>query len=238
MKLRTKLVALSLLTLLLPWSGWKLLQELEGFLRESQENALLASARTIAGAIPMEYRSRLLFLPEFYVPLRHLQQRPELDGYGDDWPAGGQGQEFVSTDGVLKVHVLAGSREGRLFLLFKVNDVDRADARPSTGAQPATVDTLNLQVRSPRGLFSFTIAPVAPGPLQLQSERGDSGQVEGFWLEVNGGYHVELALPVSAENTDISFLVLDAPATPGNPGRVAGPLSDPNNPPVNPDASI
>ena len=49
MKLRTKLVALSLLTLLLPWSGWKLLQELEGFLREAQQGALLASARTMAG---------------------------------------------------------------------------------------------------------------------------------------------------------------------------------------------
>ena len=48
MKLRTKLVALSLLTLLLPWSGWKLLQELEGFLREAQQGALLASARTMA----------------------------------------------------------------------------------------------------------------------------------------------------------------------------------------------
>ena len=55
MKLRTKLVALSLLTLLLPWSGWKLLQELEQFLRETQQAALLASARTVAGAIPMEF---------------------------------------------------------------------------------------------------------------------------------------------------------------------------------------
>ena len=36
MKLRNKLLALSLLTLLLPWSGWKLLQELEHFLREGQ----------------------------------------------------------------------------------------------------------------------------------------------------------------------------------------------------------
>ena len=54
MKLRTKLVALSLLTLLLPWSSWKLLQELEQFLREAQEQALLASARTLAGALSID----------------------------------------------------------------------------------------------------------------------------------------------------------------------------------------
>ena len=40
MKLRSKLLALALMTLLLPWSAWLLLQELEGFLRESQEQAL------------------------------------------------------------------------------------------------------------------------------------------------------------------------------------------------------
>ena len=41
MKLRSKLIALSALTLLLPWSGWMLLQELESFLRDAQENAML-----------------------------------------------------------------------------------------------------------------------------------------------------------------------------------------------------
>ena len=44
MKLKSKVVALSLLMLLLPWSAWKLLQELERYLRETQETALLAAA--------------------------------------------------------------------------------------------------------------------------------------------------------------------------------------------------
>ena len=47
MKLRNQLLALSLLTLLLPWSGWKLVQELENFLRQAEENALLASGQTL-----------------------------------------------------------------------------------------------------------------------------------------------------------------------------------------------
>ena len=40
MRLRNQLLALSLLTLLLPWSGWKLVQELENFLRQAEEKAL------------------------------------------------------------------------------------------------------------------------------------------------------------------------------------------------------
>ncbi|NIM70242.1 MAG: hypothetical protein GTN86_09215, partial [Xanthomonadales bacterium] len=50
MKLRNQVLTLSLVTLLVPWSGWQLVQELEGFLRAGQEHALLASARTVAQA--------------------------------------------------------------------------------------------------------------------------------------------------------------------------------------------
>jgi hypothetical protein len=73
MKLKSKVVGLSLLTLLLPWSGWKLLQELEGYLRETQEASLLASARVVASALPLEFQTRLLFTPDLYVRQRDLQ---------------------------------------------------------------------------------------------------------------------------------------------------------------------
>lgn len=230
MKLRTKLVALSLLTLLLPWSGWKLLQELEQFLRETQQAALLASARTMATAIPMEFRSRLQFLPELYVPLRSLGRQPALDGYSDDWPDAGQALEFRSEDSELLVRLLAGNQGGRLFILFEVNDTSRSHASPINSATPATADSVTLLARSPRGLFNFTISPEAPGPIQLNSEGGDSGQVEGFWLEQENGYRLELALPVAASNTDISFQVQDFSGTGAAQHRVAGPLTDPGQP--------
>ena len=86
MKLRSKLLALSLLTLLLPWSAWKLLQEVEGFLRESQEHALFAAAQTMVGVIPVGFQTRLLFLPEDYLLLRRLPRAP-LRGTGSARPA-------------------------------------------------------------------------------------------------------------------------------------------------------
>ena len=109
MKLKNQLLALSALTLLLPWSGWKLLQELEHFLREAQESAMLASARTLAGALPLEFQSRLLFAPDLYLPLREFDRPPILDGYADDWPDSEEGLDFQSSDGQLQVSLLAGS---------------------------------------------------------------------------------------------------------------------------------
>ena len=45
MSLRTKLLLLSLLTLILPWAGWQYAQQMETTLRRGQEDALLTTAR-------------------------------------------------------------------------------------------------------------------------------------------------------------------------------------------------
>jgi signal transduction histidine kinase len=221
MNLRTKLAALSLLTLLLPWSAWKLLQELEGFLRDSQQQTLLASARALASAIPMEYSSRLLFLPERYVPVWELQNPPALDGYFDDWPGQGQGREFVTEDEKLSMRLLAGNHGGQLFMVFDVTDLAMDDPAASQPAIGRPRDRIILRTRSPRGMFSFTISPEAPGPLQLSSDREPPGQIEGFWLDRENGYRVELALPSSVRNTDISFEVQSAFSNFGQPGWIS-----------------
>jgi dedicated sortase system histidine kinase len=227
MNLKTKLVALSLLTLLLPWSAWKLLQELESYLRESQEAALLASARTVARALPMEFQTRLLFAPDLRLPLRPFDRQPMLDGYVDDWIDAGQGRRFVSDDGALSVDLLAGSHQGRLYLVFDV--ADRHPLHASPGAE--AVDGITLLLRNPRGLSRFTIAAEAPGPLQLHSEQGDSGQLLGYWRDRENGYRLELSLPAAALNTDISFRVHDAyPDGAVTRVRTAGPMADPDRP--------
>lgn len=213
MKLKTQLVALSLLTLLLPWSGWKLLQELERYLREAQETSLLGAARMAAASIPLEFQTRLLFLPDRYTRLRALPRAPSLDGHADEWPAPEQGLEFRSSDGALAVGVLAGTHGGRLFLLFDVRD-------RSTGAASAESD-ITLLTRNPRGLQRFHVSPGAPGPLQLRSQAGAVGQGEGFWLDTPTGYRLELSLPDGGADTDISFLAVDALGQ-----GMAGPLAE------------
>jgi len=215
MKLKTKLVALSLLTLLLPWSGWKLLQELERYLREAQESALLGAARMAAGALPLEFQTRLLFAPDLATRLRALPRPPSLDGYADDWldggAADGQGLEFRSADGALAAGLLAGAHGGRLFLLLDVRGADRGVG-----------SSVTLLTRNPRGLQRFHIAPGAPGPLQLRSETEAVGQGDGFWLDTPAGFALELSLPAGSADTDVSFRVKDQGGASGAQ-RVAGP---------------
>ena len=51
MSLRTQLLGLGLLTLALPWAGYRYVQELENALRSGLEQSLLASASTMAAAL-------------------------------------------------------------------------------------------------------------------------------------------------------------------------------------------
>jgi signal transduction histidine kinase len=214
MKLKTKVVALSLLTLLLPWSGWKLLQELERYLRETQETALLESARIVAGSMPLEFQTRLLFSPDRYVLLRAMARQPSLDGYADDWPGAEQAQLFRSEEEAAVVRLLAGSHAGRLYLLFEVAVETGDSAARSATAAHVRAAGMTLLIRSPRGLNRFMIRPGAPGPLQLRGEGREASQGEGYWLETPTGYRVELSLPAADENTDISL------AAPGLNGPV------------------
>ena len=202
MTLRNRLLALSLLTLLLPWFGWKLLQELEGFLRESQEIALLSTARTLAGALPFESQSQLLYAPGRYVVLRGLERTPVLDGFDDDWPYAQQGLTASSADGLLHVRFLAGTADGGLFVLFEVTHAATTPQHPVKTPD----ERIELLLRSPRGLWRFDIRSEAPGPLQLFSD-GGGGQAEGYWRDTAEGYRLELALPAVAGNADTGFII-------------------------------
>jgi signal transduction histidine kinase len=213
MTLRNRLLALSLLTLLLPWSGWKLLQELEGFLRQAQENAALSVARTLAGALPIDSQSQLLYAPERYAVLRKLEYAPDLDGFLDDWPDQEQGLEMVSPDNSLRVRLMAGEASGALYLAFAVHD----ESLPSASVANRSRDGIELMLRNPRGLLNFLIRPEAPGPLQLRSDGdgdGGGGQAEGYWLDVHDGYRVELLVPAFARNADLAFTLEEQRASP------------------------
>ena len=122
MRLRNQVLTLSLATLLVPWAGWKLVQELEAFLRAGQESALLATARTVAQALPAAYRDELAPGRANALPVRELPAPPHIDGYPDDWSGAEQGLGFTSSDGVLRLEVLAGMAGGQLYLHFRVVD--------------------------------------------------------------------------------------------------------------------
>ena len=94
MSLRTKLLLLSLLTLILPWAGWQYAQQMETTLRRGQEDALLMTAQVLSRVVASEpellYRVadlRRNFDPargDLFAPL--IVTRPLIDGFADEWP--------------------------------------------------------------------------------------------------------------------------------------------------------
>lgn len=202
MKLRSKLLALSLLTLLLPWSAWKLLQELERFLRENQESTLLSTAETLSGALPLEFQSQLLFLPEHTLPLRDFDRPPVNDGYSDEWPESGDSLLLESADGQLSVQLLAGISGGLVYLFMDVGDATPVRAEPGLATRDS--DAVRLSLRTARGMQSWTIMTSAPGPLRIRATGPERSELEGYWLDTSAdpaqgtreGYRLELALPV------------------------------------------
>ena len=205
MRLRNQLLAFSLLTLLLPWSAWQLVQELENFLREGEENALLASARTISQALPPEFHSELQLSPCRILPLRQLTTEPILDGYMTDWPEVDQNLEFEAPGGVLKLNLLAGRFRSRFFLLLKVTDPGDIQA---TTFNTATDDAgqragVMLYIQSKRGQHAFMISTEAPGPLTVFSQGDTAYRLEAAWMDVATGYQIELSLPADVERISV-----------------------------------
>lgn len=212
MKLRSQLLTLSLATLLVPWFGWKLVQELEQFLRAGQESTLLAAARTVARALPIEYQSELLFGRERVLPLRAMQAQPYLDGYSDDWPEAGQTTVFESADAAFRMELMGALFDRQLYLFADITDPTPVrQTLPGTADIPAAnpSDGLLLFLRSSRGLVSFRIHTAAPGPLNLSSQNEGGGQLEAYWLDVPGGYRIEIALPISSDLVDLSIGAID-----------------------------
>ena len=205
MKLRNQLLALSLLTLLLPWSGWKLVQELENFLREAEENTLLASAQTVARVLPPEYQAELKLARGRILPLRQLATEPVPDGYITDWPETDQSLAFESPGGQLKLDVLAGRYGTHFYLALKVTDP--GDIRATT-FNTSSSDTdqragVMLYVQSNRGQFSYMISTEAPGPLTLISQGGKGTRLDAAWVDDADGYQVELSLPGDVKRISI-----------------------------------
>jgi len=205
MRLRNQLLALSLLTLLLPWSGWKLVQELENFLREAEENTLLESAQMVARVLPAEYQTELELARGQILPLRQFAIAPNLDGFIGDWSQVDQGLVFESDDQKLKLKVLAGRYQGQFYLAMDVTDSAYIRATEfNTGTSDSSQRAgLVLFLQTSRSQHSFMISTEAPGQLVLNAQSGTGLQLEAAWENKADGYRVEVVLPADTERISI-----------------------------------
>ena len=210
MTLRTQMLTLSLATLLVPWFGWMLVQELEGYLRANQATALQDTARVLAGSLPDRHRAGL-YGRQRVLPLRAFDARPAVDGYAAEWPEAGTAQRFQAPGGAPALELLGGRFRGQDYLFLRVTDrTPRRERPPAEDRAPGPADGVVLVLRSGRGLHRFRLQTAAPGPLLINSQTPGGGQIEGHWLDTGTGYQLELALPPGGGAVDLAIGVEDA----------------------------
>jgi two-component system sensor histidine kinase ChvG len=237
--IRFQLLLVALATLVLPWAGCQYARELETALRVAQENALLASADTIARALSAE-PARVFPNPDdeafnaaqgdLYVFPLHSE--PLLDGYRDDWDVPADLQPLPSSSG-MTARLQAGMTDRYLFLYL---EVDSAHFTPEPGnVHPGTdrFDRVDLNLARADGTpAAYFFATNAPGLIAAQSlvtsvveapRTVSEPRIQAFWLQNSQGYHLEARLPLSMIGPR-----LWVQATDGSSGATAGLIaSDP-----------
>jgi len=211
--IRSQLVLVALTTLVLPWAGCQYARELEGAMRSAQENALIASAGTIANALSAApervFRNIADAHPfnaaegDIYVfPLR---RQPLLDGYREDWNVAPELQ-MLPGDREHPARWMAGFTDQYLFLYVTVTD--RHFEPEPNDLHPAgdRFDHIDVAFETPDGaLAGVFFATNAPGLILAQRlVTGDDGalradpepRIQAYWLQTSSGYTLEARLPL------------------------------------------
>lgn len=224
MALRFKLLFVALATLALPWVGWQFVAQTERLLRGGQEQALLASADTLAralGALGAELPASgvVLYVHRAATPIR-------IDGYADDWTdllPDAQALGPAGDEGKLRVVLAADARW--IYLLALARDATRARA-DATDPAVARADHLELNLQRGSERRRYRLASAAPGSFEAVADRTavDAAElpdrIAGEWQEDGSGYRVELRLPRALAPDRLGIEIHDAQAPVAPAGEV------------------
>jgi dedicated sortase system histidine kinase len=213
--LRLQLLAVGLLTLILPWIGLRYVQEMEAALRAGLEESLIARAATVAAALeeqdtvfcePASCGQR----PGATIYAAPLRAEPDLDGVRDDvWGA------IAPTPVGPEHRVLAGTFGRFAYLFLTVADGELIYQRGPL-AMPYG-DRVVLAAEPAEGPRWWLLNTAAPGQFRSQETSPDrfepsevyDARVIGAWAETAGGYALEVRVPVSLIGDTLSIGVID-----------------------------
>jgi len=224
MSLRAQLLCFGLLTLVLPWAGYRFVQEMEAALRTGFERSLLASAGTVAAALddqaalierpPGAFR-RTPRAETLYAAA--LGGEPRVDGVRDDWTS--RADAAFTLDGGHRLWL--GVHDRYAYLFFEASD-NTIVYESSPGESPYG-DRLLLAVE-PEGARpeTFLLGTRAPGAFRarrtippLFAPSADyEDRIQSTWQETPGGFAVEVRLPLGLVGHALGVAFIDVDPSP------------------------
>jgi len=217
--LRVQLLLFGLLTLVLPWTALRYVQEMEAALRGGLEQSLIASASTVAAAL--EEQSAPLCAPApcadddapgqgTTIYAAPLAEEPRLDGLRDDWSIADDAGVALTN-----ARVLAGVHGRFAYLFVAVRDADVVYRRQLL--QPPYGDRIVLATEPAPGTVRWLLlATSAPGTFRAQETQPErfepsdnyDDRVVGAWQATAGGYEVEVRIPLALVGGRLSVGVI------------------------------
>lgn len=236
--IRFKLVFLSSFLLVIPWLGYQYILEMETYLSRGQEQAVLGTAQALATALnerPELFdegiygpatNSEDLYVYPIFSPLSlddgTLVDWREYQQYEVDYDA----LDTLSTplapvrilgnEDSLKFKSMVGEHNGSLYAYFKVKD-DNLVYRSQTSLSVHRSDFIQISMLSKQGnqINRYVIAPHEPEflyPFRVQSDYSNpvhEDRISGQWYETEGGYEVELQIPMDMLGDKLGFAIFD-----------------------------
>ncbi|GIX38170.1 MAG: proteobacterial dedicated sortase system histidine kinase [Silanimonas sp.] len=218
MTLRRQLLLLALSALVLPWAAWRALVQMEGLLRQGQQQALEATAEAVARSLAL--RPALLPPAAPAVPLHALAQAPRLDARNEDW---GEVAWPLATDpAVPGLGFALGQYNERLWLLAQVRDETPARGESHWPADLA-IDALLAELETSQGLLVLRLAARAEGLFSVAGADGSALplRVEATWRETAEGYAVEAVLPQGVRLHGLRLVQVDGDGQGGKTERAS-----------------
>ena len=235
LSIRAKMLLISCVLLAIPWIGFHYTVEIEGILRENQEQAVLNTARAIATAL--NDRPSLFQAPaitpaaerSFSIVAYRLQRPIELDGRMDDWFAQGVELRALGREHVLERaedidvapitlwHAI-GVYDNDIYGAFEVLD-ERVLYVDAEHPRAESADHVRIGIQTPWGeLRRYIVAARGPGPVTAIQVPIDASapapstaepRIQGYWRETVSGFNLELRLPRALVGPRLGFAFAD-----------------------------
>ncbi|ARU54464.1 signal transduction histidine kinase [Oleiphilus messinensis] len=234
MRLKYQLILISLVTLILPWSAYQFIHQLEAELRFKQQSMLqhnaTITARFLAQTTIFDGTAQGKDGASVYAFA--LPQPVFLDGYFDDWLALGVDtreikSDFLPTNDTFQVSYLLGFYQDRLYAYINVTDPDIHRHNPNPGQHNSTTDNIQFEYRDHNGVHRRgTLFATSPGLINSTTQGQDIPvEVDAYWQYSETGYTVEISIPFADAKGGFGFTVINpenAPPDPFIPPRSLG----------------